>query len=266
LNNSAQSTFINPLDLNIEDSKIVNIINSSRQFKNESNFSQIDTTINSHERNIKSKNSIALINVTNEIISVNENSETINKFELNIDIKSESLLSNNTQTSNKSNQFDFLDIKKVKSIVKRLSIDTNLLISKSFPKNKAKREPSDINLTNETKRFKRDQSIAFNNLTNSNNDQINSSCHKTIHTVEKSYSCDSCAKKFSRSGDLKKHERIHTGEKPYSCDSCDQTFSQLSSLNSHKRTHTGEKPFSCDSCGKTFSQLSSLNSHKRTHK
>ncbi len=57
MNNSSQSTFINPLDRNIEDSKI-NITNSSSQFKN-------DSTINPDERNIETKKSIALINVTN---------------------------------------------------------------------------------------------------------------------------------------------------------------------------------------------------------
>jgi hypothetical protein len=185
LNNSARSTFINPLDLNIEDTKIVNIINTSRQFKNESNLSQIDTTINPHERNILSINNTALVNATNDNLLVNENSDTINKFELNIDTKSESFLSNTTHTSNKPNQFDFLDVKKVMSIVKSLPIDMILLKSISLPKSEAKRESSVIDLTNtnDTKRFKSDQSIAFNNLTNSNNSRINNSySHQTFDT------------------------------------------------------------------------------------
>ena len=53
MNNSARSTVNNPHDLNIEDSKLVNMINSSRQFKNDSNLSQNDATINPHERNIE---------------------------------------------------------------------------------------------------------------------------------------------------------------------------------------------------------------------
>jgi hypothetical protein len=174
------------------------------------NNSARSTFINQHDLNFESINSIALVNDTNEMISVNENSDAINKFELNVDTKSESLLSNNTQTSNKSNQFDFLDIKKVKSLVK--PIETNFLKSISLPKNEAKRESSDIDLTNtnETKRFESDQSIAFNNSTNSNNSQINNNCHKTIHTGEKPYSCVSCDQVFAQSCNLKTHERTHT--------------------------------------------------------
>jgi hypothetical protein len=67
---------------------------------------------------------------------------------------------------------------------------------------KAKREASvlDLTNTNDTKRFKSDQSIAFNNSTNSSNSKINSSCHKTSQAEEKKYSCDTCDKTFSTYG------------------------------------------------------------------
>ena len=52
MNDSARSTFINPHDLNIEDSKQIDLIDASRQFKIESNFSHNDTTMNPVERNI----------------------------------------------------------------------------------------------------------------------------------------------------------------------------------------------------------------------
>jgi hypothetical protein len=65
MNSSPRSTFINPHDLNIEDSKLVNMINSSRQINNESNFSQNDAIINPLERNIESKNNTPLVNNTN---------------------------------------------------------------------------------------------------------------------------------------------------------------------------------------------------------
>jgi hypothetical protein len=171
LNNSALSTFINPHDLNIEDSKLVNMINTSRQFKNESNFSQKDTTINPHELNIESNINTALVNDTNEIISVNEYTDAINKHELNIDIKSESLLSNNTQPCSKSKQFDFLRVKKVMIIVK--PIDISLLKSMTKPKNEAKRV-QEITNTNDSKVFISDQTFTLiNHMYNCNYVQSN---------------------------------------------------------------------------------------------
>ncbi len=57
--------FINLHDLNIKDSKLANMIHSSCQFKNESNFSQNDAIINPLERNIESTNNTALVNDAN---------------------------------------------------------------------------------------------------------------------------------------------------------------------------------------------------------
>ncbi len=153
---------INTLDLNIEDSRQVD---ASCPLKNENNFSQNDTTTRS---------------------------TFINSHDLNIDTKSESLLL--SQPSDKSNQIDFMDVNKLKSIVKPL--DTNLLNSKSLSKKKAKREASvlDLTNTNDTKRIKMDQSIAFNNSTNSSTSKINSSCFKTSHAEENKYSCETCGK------------------------------------------------------------------------
>ena len=64
MNDSARSTLINPHDLNIEDSKLGNMVNLSHQINN-------DTTVNLHERNIESINNTALINATNDNILVN---------------------------------------------------------------------------------------------------------------------------------------------------------------------------------------------------
>ena len=62
-----------------------------------------------------------------------------------------------------------------------------------------------------------------------------------MHTGEEPYSCDTCPKKFARSGDLKCHKMLHTGEKPYSCDFCAKKFTRPSYLTVHKiSSHTKE--------------------------
>jgi len=73
LNDSARSTFIKPHDLNIKYSKLANMIHSSSQFKNESNSSQNDATINPLERNIESTNNTALVNDANSQSMTHQN-------------------------------------------------------------------------------------------------------------------------------------------------------------------------------------------------
>ena len=117
--------------------------------------------------------------------------------------------------------------------------------------------------------------------------------HKTTHSGEKSYECNVCNKKFSRSGHLVDHKRIHNRENPHECDICNKRFSLLTHLADHKskhaedkrhecdvchqiftqsgavarhkRSHTGDKPFECDVCHQTFARSNSLRRHKITH-
>jgi hypothetical protein len=136
------------------------------------NDSARSTLINLHERNIETKNSLALSNETNEIASFNENPNAINKHELNIDTKSESFLSKIPQTCDQSNQLiRFLGVKKVEIKVK--SIDMTFLKSMTKPKNEAKRFKVIAN-SNDPKLFISDQTFGLiNNMHHCNHVQSN---------------------------------------------------------------------------------------------
>ncbi|EJD73327.1 zinc finger protein, partial [Loa loa] len=68
---------------------------------------------------------------------------------------------------------------------------------------------------------------------------------RSTHAVEKRFKCETCAKRFISSWNLRVHVRTHTGEKPFSCPECTGNFTDKANLDKHMMIHTGEKPYNC---------------------
>ncbi|XP_026214818.1 zinc finger protein 585A-like [Anabas testudineus] len=114
--------------------------------------------------------------------------------------------------------------------------------------------------------------------------------HMGVH--EKSYTCNTCGKKFKVEYALKKHEQGHLHEQYYcslcckrfiklshykrhilvhnrresKCPHCDSVFLQLTALKYHLRTHTEERPYQCSCCIETFEEKDALEQHCLKHR
>ncbi|XP_056228794.1 zinc finger protein 665-like [Seriola aureovittata] len=114
--------------------------------------------------------------------------------------------------------------------------------------------------------------------------------HMGVH--EKSYTCNTCGKKFKVEYALKKHEQGHQNEQYYCslcrkrfiklshykrhilvhdrresrCPHCDSVFLQLTALKYHLRTHTQERPYQCTCCIETFEVKEDLEQHCLKHR
>ncbi|XP_030001596.1 zinc finger protein 709-like [Sphaeramia orbicularis] len=114
--------------------------------------------------------------------------------------------------------------------------------------------------------------------------------HMEVH--EKSYTCNTCGKKFKVEYALRKHELGHENEQYYcslcrkrfiklshykrhllvhnrresKCPHCDAVFLKLTALKYHLRTHTEERPYQCTCCIETFEEKGDLEQHRLKHR
>lgn len=114
--------------------------------------------------------------------------------------------------------------------------------------------------------------------------------HVKVH--EKSYSCNTCGKKFKVEYALKKHEKRHQNEQYYcslcrkhfiklshykrhslvhrrretKCPHCDSVFLKVTAFKYHLRTHKEERPYQCSCCIETFEEKEDLEQHCLRHR
>ncbi|XP_067249737.1 zinc finger protein 692 isoform X1 [Chanodichthys erythropterus] len=90
---------------------------------------------------------------------------------------------------------------------------------------------------------------------------------KYQHLQQKTFTCSHppCNKSFNFKKHLKEHEKLHSNQRDYICEFCARAFRTSSNLIIHRRIHTGEKPLQCEVCGFTCRQKASLNWHMRKH-
>uniref|UniRef100_A0A4W3GUP1 C2H2-type domain-containing protein n=1 Tax=Callorhinchus milii TaxID=7868 RepID=A0A4W3GUP1_CALMI len=83
---------------------------------------------------------------------------------------------------------------------------------------------------------------------------------------QRQHKCEVCGKGFSQSCKLTAHRSVHTGNKPFACDTCGRSYNRLDNLRRHQRSHVshapGGKGFTCAICGQTFPRASKLSQHQ----
>ncbi|XP_055306115.1 zinc finger protein 568-like [Sitodiplosis mosellana] len=116
--------------------------------------------------------------------------------------------------------------------------------------------------------------------------------HIRVHTAEKPFVCEVCARSFAWKSSFKRHEKTHGPPLAFRCSECRRGFAQdidktdheskcqqrqyvcyackhiapyVFNLKRHMRTHSGQKPFGCSVCSRIFAEKAKLRDHSRTH-
>lgn len=84
-------------------------------------------------------------------------------------------------------------------------------------------------------------------------------------SINETFSCTECDRKFTQDFELKAHARIHASVITFDCEFCQKVLLDETSLADHMRIHLSERPHVCETCGKSFIRNCHLKKHMWTH-
>lgn len=88
--------------------------------------------------------------------------------------------------------------------------------------------------------------------------------HQQGHQTQQYY-CSLCRKRFTKLSHYKRHLTVH-GRRETKCPHCDGVFLKLTAFKYHLRTHTEERPHQCNCCIETFQEKEDLEQHCLKHR